>query len=114
MQIIIKKEAISLQYLGTQVLDKCPVSAAQNFVEGYLSFVTVFFETLDYGSYIYNVEELSYEADLKIILNITLEKLEEEKNHSEDFWNGVVLATEYSLQIIKLAYNSEAPYSEAA
>lgn len=114
MIIYIRKETISPQYLGTQVLGKCPDKSSDDFINGYLYFVEHFFDLLDGASFPYDLDEGIFEADLGIILDQTQFILECKENHTEDFWNGVVLATEHSLQIVKLAYNSEAPYSEAA
>ena len=109
--MILRKQEIDLQFLGTQVLDLCPANTSNDFVEGYLNFVACFFEALDYCSepFLIDLNPHIYEVDLSMALSDAMEELEKltirsSQNYSEDYWPGIDLATKNSYEILDLAY----------
>jgi len=116
--MILRKKEINLQFLGVQVLDLCPDYETNEFVDGYLHFVNVFFEELHYCSEAFHRLDDGYDVDLQLTMEMTLENLDLataklRNDQKEAFWLGVLSASEYSQRTLQFAFEVQ-PRNKAA
>ena len=116
--MILRKKEINLQFLGVQVLDLCPDDETIEFVDGYLHFVSAFFEELHYSSEAFHRLDDGYDVDLDLTLEMTLENLDLiitklRNDQKEAFWLGVLKASEYSQRTLQFAFEIQ-PHNKAA
>lgn len=109
--MILKKEEISLSFLGEQVLELCSMGHSLDFQEGYLNFTCIFFEELDVCSdpFLISVNPYQYEVDLSMVADEVLKELDRVISDSKsrpqvDFWLGVDLAFQNAFRVLNLAY----------
>ncbi len=117
--INLKINEVSLQFLGVRSLDSCPEHKSTSFVDGYLAFVDVFFDMLECASLPFPQGDGSYNVDLEIALEMTLEHLYDYAKEfpvfsSEEYWSGVTSAMDQSMKVLKLAFNTNTVSEESA
>ena len=109
MKIRIKE--ISLDFLGTQVLERCPSNASKEFEDTYLSFVCIFFEELTMQSdvFILSVDPFITEVDLTFTIDDTLERIGPEIStlappKKMEAWHAIDLAAKHAHEVLSFAY----------
>lgn len=116
--MILRKNEINLQFIGTQLIDDCPLDASAAFQNGFLDFLQAFFQNLDCCSAPFGNPDGSYDVDMNVVLDFTFDWVEDTASKQpldqvQEFWLGVMAAVPLADKKIKFAFECPCE-SEAA
>lgn len=107
--ITIRKNEINLQFVGTQLIEYCPVESSSAFQNGFMDFIQEFFLTVDACSIPFANPDGSYDVDLDYVYKSTFDCIDykaarQPQEQHKEYWLGVMTASPLAERAIKLAY----------